>query len=170
MNPLLLKAIPYLLAIGIVGGSLYGAYHHGVTVTTSKYEAAIEKQTAEYAQESAKIESDARADEQQKAASLHAIDQQSITDKQNEINSRDTTIAGLQSGSLQLRKRFTCASDNDKRVSAVAGTASVNNAASGTGLQQADAEFLVRLASDADQVVTQLRSCQAVINADRGLK
>lgn len=37
---MLMKALPYLLAVGLVFAALFGAYHHGVTVTDAQWKLA----------------------------------------------------------------------------------------------------------------------------------
>jgi hypothetical protein len=167
MNPTILKYAAVVIAIT---AAAYGCYHHGVSTTTARYEAVIAKANAAHAKDLADKLAAARAEEQSKAADMHAIDTQTIQDKQNEIDSRDSTIADLRAGSLRLRDHFTCSAGSDKRLPDVAATAGKRDAARQGGLQQADAEFLVRLASDADQVARQLQACQAVVRSDRGHK
>ncbi|MBM6442419.1 DUF2514 domain-containing protein [Pseudomonas sp. MIL9] len=36
---ILLRLLPYIAALALVAGALFGAYHHGVTVTDSKWQA-----------------------------------------------------------------------------------------------------------------------------------
>lgn len=164
MNPLL----KYGFAIALVLGGLYGAYSHGATVTAAHYDAVIAKANTNHARQLASLEATARADEQAKAASMHLIDQQTIKGQTDEINQRDRTLADYRGGAVRLRDHFTCAVSPDQRVPSAAAGASQRDAASAGGLQPPDVEFLVRLASQADQVVTQLAACQAVVQADRG--
>lgn len=164
MNSLL----KYAVAPAIVGGALFGAYHHGCSVTSAAYKLKITKANKQHAQQLAKLEASARADEQSKAASMHAIDQQTIQGQTDEISKRDRTIADYRSGAVRLRDHFTCAASTDQRVLSAAPGAGQRDEASAGGLQQPDVEFLVRLASEADQAVTQLAACQAVVRADRG--
>src|SRR5437870_5253680 len=39
MKPLWLRILPYIAALALVAGALFGAYHHGVTVTDSTWQA-----------------------------------------------------------------------------------------------------------------------------------
>jgi len=81
----------------------------------------------------------------------------------------ENALAAVAAGELRLRNRFTCNSAASASGAGVATSpgASVDNAGEKGGLQGTDAAFLVRLASEADAVVTQLRACQAVIAGDR---
>lgn len=163
MNPL----IKYGVAVAMALVVLFGAYSHGVTVTTAHYEAVIVKANTDHARQLASLEASARADEQARAATMHQIDQQTIKGQNDEISKRDRTIADYRGGALRLRDKFTCVAGADQRVPGTAASTGQRDAASAGGLQQPDIEFLVRLASQADQAVTQLAACQAVVRTDR---
>lgn len=80
--------------------------------------------------------------------------------------SLDADIAGIHDGSKRLRDKFRCptpAKQPDPVPSASTSTG-INNEASGGGLQPADAEFLIRLGHEADEVVGQLTACQSRLN------
>lgn len=168
--PLLLdlarRAAPYLIAVAVVAAVLFGAYHHGVSVTEDKYERRAAEQEAANIKALNELNDKAIAAERQHAIDLAAIDQRHQGDLKNEIDSRDRIITDLRSGAMQLRKRFTCAPAVE-RVPAVAARAGIGDAGQAGGLQREDAEFLVREASRADEVVLQLRACQGVVRDDR---
>lgn len=166
-KPLWLRMLPYVVVVGLVGGSLYAAYHHGCTVTSTAYDARIAAQAAVNAEALTKREADVRKEERDNAEANAFIDRSLLQKATNEITSRDNTIAGLQSGTVRLRDRFTCNAKPASVLPSAAASTGISDAASQGGLQRADAEFLVRYADDANQAALKLQACQAVVRADR---
>lgn len=167
-SPWWLRALPYaLVVVGLLAG-LRAVEKYGEHVRDAYWKGVIAAANTAHAQQLTKLEAAARADEQAKATSMHTIDQQTIQGQTDEISKRDRTIADYRSGAVRLRDKFTCAAGADQRVREAATGAGQRDAASAGGLQQTDVEFLVRLASEADQAVTQLAACQAVVRTDRG--
>ena len=102
----------------------------------------------------------ARKEEQAKAQQyIDAVDQ--LT-KDNEAitNEKDTLLADLRSADVRLRRRFSCPSAS---VPGASDPAPSGDGAEAGGLLVADAEFLVRLAAEADTRVNQLTACQNVL-------
>lgn len=165
MNPL----IKFGAAIAMVLVVLFGAYHHGCSVTAAAYELKITEANEQHAAALADLQAKARATEDRSAQQIAAIDRTHQERLTHEIDSRDRTIADLRAGTVSVRKRFTCPAGADQRVLDAPISTGSSDAAQGGGLQQADAEFLIRFASEADQAVTQLAACQAVVRADRDL-
>jgi hypothetical protein len=77
------------------------------------------------------------------------------------IQSRDRTIADLRSGALKLQNRFTCKAS---RLSSASASAGRTDKASEGGLLEQDAEFLVRLAAEADSVAILYNTCSDILN------
>lgn len=105
------------------------------------------------------------ADERAIAKTQADIDtayQKGITDGKVQL---DSTLSDLRADVIRLRKRFSCPAAS---VQATAAGAPVSDDAEAGGLQREDAEFLVRLASDADAIALQLKACQAIVENDRG--
>jgi hypothetical protein len=161
------KLLPYGVAIGLVGGALYGAYRHGVNVTSAKYDARIAEQAKANAERLAALQAQARQAEHGAADRQAAIDQDSQEKLQNEIAARDRTIAGMRSGSIRLRQRFTCAG-SIQHMPLASSDASGSTASSG-GLQEQDAEFLVSESGRADEVAVKLNQCIATLRNWRAL-
>lgn len=95
-------------------------------------------------------------------ADIDTAYQKGITDGKVQL---DSTLSDLRADVIRLRKRFSCPAAG---VSAAAASATVGDDAEASGLQREDAEFLVRLASDADAIALQLKACQAIVENDRG--
>lgn len=83
MNAILLKALPYIAAVLLALGVLYGAYHHGVSVTNDDWQAKWSARDTDDATAKSANEAAARAKEQSWQLKLdkvtedgqHAIDQ-----------------------------------------------------------------------------------------------
>lgn len=94
-------------------------------------------------------------------ADIDTAYQKGITDAQDQLNS---TLSDLRADVIRLRKRFSC---TPASVQTTAAGTPVSDDAEAGGLQREDAEFLVRLASDADAIALQLNACQAIVKSDR---
>ena len=94
-------------------------------------------------------------------ADIDTAYQKGITDGKVQL---DSTLSDLRADVIRLRKRFSCPAAS---VQATAAGAPVSDDAEAGGLQREDAEFLVRLASDADAIALQLKACQAIVENDR---
>ena len=102
----------------------------------------------------------ARQEEQDKAQQyIGAVDQ--LT-KENEAltNEKDRVLADLRNANVRLRRRFQCPTDS---VPGNSSPATGGDGATQGGLLVEDAEFLVRLAAEADARVNQLTACQNVL-------
>ena len=93
---------------------------------------------------------------------LARIDKQLTKDQTNALAKRDRTIADLRSGAVRLRQKFTCPAQSGVLPQAAAGQPG-DQSASGGGLSEQAAEFLIRFASDADKAVNTLTACQAAL-------
>lgn len=157
MGALLIRLLPYALLIGGVLTVAWSIYNRGYDAAATHYEAKLA------AQHKAHVEA-WRAAERRSVAQMAVIDQQHQEEIQRAIQERDDIISDLRAGNLRLRERFTCPSSE---LPGAGPSASGGDAGESAGLQPADAEFLIRLAAEADEVTRQLAACQAVIRADR---
>lgn len=162
--------IPYGRLIGavVVLAALAGWTWVVHDYASSEADAEIEAIKADFADERTKLAqkraeaiTEARADERRKAKEQAAIAAKLIEENADALADRDRTIADLRAGNVQLRDRFTC------RVPDPAAGAGGSDEAPQGGLLPADAEFLVSLAAEADEVARQLAACQAVVRSDR---
>lgn len=166
-KPLWLRLLPYAAVVACVLAAYMVAYQQGARHTTEHYQRVMAQQDADNAKATALAISNARKEEQASAASQALIANRLLDDANNEITSRDNTIAGLRAGTVRVRERFTCGRAAAAGVPQTSASTSSSDAGAQGGLQREDAEFFVRLASEADQVVHQLSACQAVVRADR---
>lgn len=112
-----------------------------------------------------------RESERKHAESIARISSGLEQEKQRETQKRDRAIADLRSDNLRLRDPGTVNLCSDGNPTAPSLTApGKRDGGSGAKLSTATSEFLVGLASDADEIVNQLTACQAVILSDREVK
>lgn len=164
------KLLPYLagaaIVLAVVSGLLWMGYRHGVTTTDNAWQSRWDKQAADLAIARADAERLARQAERNSALAMAAIDKAYQQGQADGKAQADRTIADLRSGNARLRERFTCPpAGND--MPDPTGTTGRSDAGEARGLQRDDAEFLIRYAERADEVVRQLQACQAIIQQDR---
>lgn len=161
---------PYLLGVVMLAGVVVIIYRQGVVHTTDKYEAKLGALKAAHAQALADQIAINRQLEHDMAERMAAIDLAKQGELNAEIQKREATIAGLRSGAVQLRKRFTCPSNSHSTGGQASTGASVGDAGTAGGLQNQDGEFFIREAARADEIVIQLQACQAIVRSDRQSK
>ena len=173
VRPWWVKAIPYAAVFAIPIGGAMLIYQKGYQAAQDRYTAVIAQNNADNATASTLLVNKARLDEKSKADELSAIDANNLKAKDNEITSRDAVIAGLRSGAIGLRDRFTCPAvgngPGNQLLPFLAPSTGQRDEASSGGLQAEDAEFFIQESSRADEVVKQLQACQAVVKADRAV-
>lgn len=114
------------------------------------------------------LEDQTRAREREHAQDMAAASAKYQEDLTHEKAAKNRAVADLRSGALRLRIPVTCPDGAGGSGSAPLGpgTAGRDGEARAELSVQAS-EFLVGLASEADEVVHQLTACQAVVTADR---
>lgn len=162
MNPIQTAGACAIFALG----GLATGYMVGKHGADNRWQAQIAANDAAASKALADKEAEYRDREHKQAADMAAIDQQHQEAAQNEIISRDRTITDMRAGTLRLRDRFAVCTTASAVPATGTGTGQ-RDAVQVGGLQEQDGEFLVRLASEANQVVQQLTECQAVVRADR---
>lgn len=156
----LIPAITAIATLAIMTMLYNKGYEAGQNKVTAQWEAAQH----ESAKAAAAILIEYRAQEQQWAADTQRVSDELHSRLQDTQTSADRIIADLHSGNVQLRERFRSCSAN-AGVSNDSDTTSSNDDAGQTGLSNADAGFLIRLASRADRAVSQLTACQSYVSA-----
>ena len=115
------------------------------------------------------LETKARTSEQDHATAINTID----TNYQRSLTNANTKyahdIAAIRAGTIKLRDPAASKCANSGTVSGTPANTSGSDGGEGTGLSETTSEFLLTFAHDADEVVNQLQSCQAVLKADRAL-
>lgn len=165
MNPL----IKYGAAVALVLAALFGAYHHGCSVTQADADLVAEKAARQAVTAQTALAEFYRQREETAAEDMAKIDQQHQEDLRNANLISERSIAGLRDGTLRLRSKFAACSAAHGGVPEAAAGAGVRDADAGSGLQPEDVQSLIRSAALADQVVVQLQACQAIVKLDRGV-
>lgn len=155
MNTTLIKAA----AIAVVSAGVFGiGWHYGRTTLQADWD--VEKLV--HAQQLANAYEESASKLQAQTAKFNNITAGMRAAKKEKKNEEDTAIARLDSE----RVRVTLGSPRDAVPGAAAG-AGGNNGTCETGLPRADAEFLIRLARNADEAVIQLQACQYLLAVER---
>lgn len=166
-----LKALPWQawVAAGVVACGLYYGhtrYDAGDAAGAARVQAEFNAYKAQVAEGDRQAREAATRLQKRQQAEYDYLQNKLTQEKQDAIAQRDAVIADLRAGTVRLRQRFRCPVPAAP-AGGPAGTSAGGDAAGDRGLSDADAEFLVRFAGDADNVARQLGACQAVIRADR---
>ncbi|BCB28409.1 hypothetical protein SKTS_32950 [Sulfurimicrobium lacus] len=114
------------------------------------------------------LEEQARTREHEHAQDMAVASAKYQEDLKHEKAAKDRVIADLRRGDLRLRIPVTCPVPAAGDRTAALGTGPAGrDGETRAELSVEASEFLVGLASEADEVVHQLTACQAVVNADR---
>lgn len=162
MNPWII--VGFVVALIVAAG---GGYFFGNSVgTTAEREAWEKRENTELQAANAKIhglEEAARASEQAHAAAVATIGTQHAKEIEDARKQKEHDVADARSGALGLRIPSPCKGSSGGISNPVAAAPSVRDGAETTELPREIAANLFGLADDADEVVRQLSSCQAVI-------
>lgn len=99
MTSIWLRILPYIAALLLVAGALFGAYHHGVSITDVKWQADWNARDTRDAEAKSANEASARAQEQ---AYQHSIDK-AVQDGQRTIDQLTTDATAARNASDGLR-------------------------------------------------------------------
>lgn len=123
--------------------------------------------------EISQLNQQARDQERQHAEAVAHISTQFQEQLHHVQSQKDSVIADLRAGAVRLRipvnPAATSAACSGIPAEAFA-SASRRDGETRADLSEAAAEFLIELASEADEVVHQLASCQTLLQADRGVQ
>jgi hypothetical protein len=129
MTSIYAKVGAFLLAVLLIFGALYGAYHHGETLANAEWQSKWDAEAAIQAEAKAKAEEDARAEELRRInsnqqAQAHAIQSTAVAQT-------DAAAVTVSSGSVQLAatKLATGPSGCASHSSAATGSPPANHAA-----------------------------------------
>lgn len=83
MNPLLLRILPYIAALALVAGALFGAYHHGLSVKDAEWQVKWNDRDTQDAQAKQRNEAAERAKEQARQLAINKViqDGQQVIDR-----------------------------------------------------------------------------------------
>lgn len=163
----------YLVAVLTVAGALWYACSvliaHGRKIEAAEWQ---KRENAELVKAQAKIvELNARyrALEHDQAARDVAITEQFEKEVKTGSEKRARVVAAVNAGALRLRVPVAACNETARGVVpvALAGTG-LGDGTARAELSRPAIDFFVGLASEADAVVAQLASCQAILRNDRG--
>ncbi len=149
-----LRRIPgwvYVLLFALAGLWLFGRYQK---------EQGRQEVRTEWAKSREKAEKVRRATEQAWNKAVWDIAYAAELKREEREQETERTIADLRSGTVRLRDRFTC-------PAAKAPGTSAQPVPQESGLREEDAEFLVRLADEADTIADERNQCIASYEALR---
>lgn len=169
MNPYAIIAALILWAASI-GGVGYWQNHAGHTAERVAWQ---EKDSQELREANAAIialEESARATEQQHAREISDIGTTYEKERQDAKHKTDTTLAAVHAGTIVLRDPYTSSLHPSGSKTCEAATGSIiSDGSTPAKLSDESAGFLLGISGEADEVVSQLAACQAVIRSDRGV-
>lgn len=160
------------LALAIVAAAISAykwAYNNGVNAERVAWQKSEKENLQKAIKHIARLNAKIRDAEQAHALELQTVSnnyQQGLKHEKQKLND---AIASYRAGTISLRDKH-AASDTPACAGFAAeiGTGTGRrDATEGSQLSQPLAEFLIGLASEADEVVQQLTACQAIVNADR---
>lgn len=171
-----------LAIVAVILGALTGAFFFGVHTEGARRAAEVadlQRTHGEVLASMDRAHRSALADELQRRADLQAqhaqemaaLDERFTHEIETAKSRAAADLAAVRDGTVRVRDRFTCPADPGRPSGAAADTGttpSVGDDAPPSGLQAADAEFLLREAERADEVTRQLQACQAIVRRDRG--
>lgn len=160
-NPVMAWRLKWQVALAAVGALAVMQW-----MAASSLRAKLDSAQADSVKAQLKDEKDARDVERRHAADMTALEAQLTKENTDALVARDNLIADLRADRVRVRERFTCPK---QAATAGASPARSDDPAQG-GLSSADAELLLRIGAEADDVVRQLTTCQAVIRSDRALQ
>lgn len=100
MNPLLLRILPYIVALLLVAGALFGAYHHGLSVKDAEWQSQWNARDTRDAQTKAENEAAARAREQAYQQSIN----KAVQDGQRTIDQATADASAARASADGLRR------------------------------------------------------------------
>ena len=145
-----------LAAVALLGGVWLHGYHRA----DSGWEARWDAQQAVYAAERKAAEEAARKTEERHRAEYKAIAGRFLALQEKADEEHAAVVAGLRAGTVRVRQRLTC-----PRVPDTAGSAQGTDGAGPRGLSPADAELLLRVGRDADEIARRLNALQEAVRA-----
>lgn len=154
MNPWVL--LGFVVALGVASATgYYKGHEHGA----AKVQQAWDKEKAEQYAAYAKGQEEARKKEQELQAAADKLRKEKDAEIRD-INARATALSN------SLRDRQT----RPTEASAVSGATGNRPACSGRELYKEDGEFLVRIATEADELRAALKQCYAQYNAAKTMR
>lgn len=163
-----------LLAIAAVGYLVIGygdrRFDQGKVAERSAWQSRASDELSIANAKILELEEKYRQQEQDAADAIAIISSQYQRELQHVQAEKARILAGLRDGSIRLRIPDAAAESTAGSAPAQTGTSACGcDGSARAELPLAAGEFLVGLASEADEVARQLGKCQAIIKSDRGI-
>ncbi|MNK29198.1 Bacteriophage lysis protein [compost metagenome] len=180
---LLLRALPYVLGVLLIGAALLYARNVGrdgehalrvaeVAQLNADHRADLARIDGENKAALARVTQEARDKEAADQAAMAALDEKHFKELQNEKANSERTIAGLRSGAIRVREQYTCPRASDSSapggVPQASSSPGMGDGSTGRGFGAEDAAEVIAAADTGDRWATQLLACQAIVRRDRG--
>lgn len=161
--------VRYAIALALLLGCVYAVYRYGYTRAETIGQLALKQEQERNVAAENKLRQDASIVEQDLRQQVSILSRKGYNDLQNAKATADSTIANLTAGNLKLRKRLAAYSANETRGPNIGTASRVGDPTSeqAIGLQPADAQFLVRFGSDAEQRSEALKTCVAIAEKNK---
>lgn len=149
----------------------FSAYRHGHNVGDMEARQELNQALTIQRERAEAAEQQTRDLEAKHRTDMAAADQRLTEALTDEHAKYEAAVAAVRAGTVRVRDRFTCPATGSGAVpNTGTSTSPGDGGATRRGLQAADVELVLRLASEADQVADRLRACQAIVRADREAK
>ncbi|TBN49191.1 DUF2514 family protein [Pseudomonas sp. BGI-2] len=168
MSPLLLRFLPYIAAVLLVAGALFGAYHHGLSMKDAEWQSLWNDRNTLDAKARASNESAARAKEQTYQQSIN----KAIQDGQRTIDQAiaDAAAARASADSLRgaaddLAARLAASESSGNSCTAAASQAATRAAMVFADVLKKSVKRNTELAETADRARARGVTCEQVYDA-----
>jgi hypothetical protein len=158
-----LRVLPYIAALALVAGALFGAYHHGVTVTDEKWESEWNARDTRDAEARALNEAAERTKEQAYQHSINKAvqDGQRIIDQATaDAAAARATADGVQLAADNLARRLAASEASGHSCTTAASQATARDAAVLADVLKRADQRAGDLAAVADQARTRGLTCE----------
>lgn len=127
MTTIWLRILPYIAALALVSGALFGAYHHGETLANAEWQGRWDKAVAKQQKDKADAESAARVEEQRRQqatdeVAIHAT--QALEQARTDAANANTAAGRLRESAAKLVAAASSCSSNSR--AATGGTPGAN--------------------------------------------
>lgn len=160
------KALIALAAVLFLIAAFFAGQHQGKKIERAEWQAKEIKAAQDAADRLAEVQDETRQAEQAHQAAMVAASSTYLKELAHVRTEKDRVIANLRAGAIRLRDPGPYSFGRDSMPTTCPGAGRCDGG-TGADLSDAAAEFLVHLASEADEVTRQLAACQRILTEDR---
>ncbi|HAF00402.1 MAG TPA: hypothetical protein DCG63_03820 [Methylophilaceae bacterium] len=159
--------VPYLIALLLAVGGLYGVYHMGESDERMRWQLKESQALIAANEQILNLKNQKYDLEQQHKQDMATATAAHVKEIENVQNQANLAIDRVRAGTLKLRiptlRPTSCAGASSGASASLSGS----EQAATSELSTEAAEFLIGEAKRADQIVSQLNACQAILNQER---